>query len=231
MYFSPRLSKDASLVAFRLVRQIEPFTRVLSWVPTAGGEEHSMPAGIFNPYDWSPDHRALLHNCSSSPTPGLCETPRDAASLDGTRQILADPEYSLWQGRYSPDGRWILFNAQSRKVVGVSILGVVPAAGGKWTPLTADTLWADKPRWGPDGRSIYFLSNRGGAFFDVWGIRFDPATGKAVGDEFRITRNESASRMLNVAAAAEFGVSPSRLMVSMEDVKGNIWLLDNLGRP
>jgi serine/threonine protein kinase/Tol biopolymer transport system component len=228
MYFSPRLSKDGSLVAYRLVRQIEPFVRVLSWVPVSGGEERSMPAGIYNPYDWSPDHRTLLHNCPPPSPPSLCETSRDAASLDGMKQILVDPEYSLWQGRYSPDGRWISFTAQSRKVVGASILGVVPASGGKWMPLTAETLWVDKPRWGPDGRLIYFLSNRGGAFFDVWGIRFDPAGGKAVGDAFRVTRNESASRMLNVTAAAEFGVSASRLVVSMEDVKGNIWLLDNL---
>ena len=45
-------------------------------------------------------------------------------------------DYAIWQGRYSPDGRWVLFNAQSLKQAGVSILGVVPAAGGKWIPLT-----------------------------------------------------------------------------------------------
>jgi hypothetical protein len=52
------------------------------------------------------------------------------------RPLVVDPEYAIWQGRYSPDGRWVLFNAQSLKQAGVSILGVVPAAGGKWIPLT-----------------------------------------------------------------------------------------------
>ena len=93
------------------------------------------------------------------------------------RPLVVDPDYAIWQGRYSPDGRWVLFNAQSLKQAGVSILGVVPASGGKWIPLTDPTLWADKARWAPDGKAIYFISNRDSAFFDVWGIEFDPAKG------------------------------------------------------
>jgi Tol biopolymer transport system component len=42
----------------------------------------------------------------------------------------------------------------------VSILGVVPAGGGAWRRLTDPRLWADKARWAPDGKAIYFISNR-----------------------------------------------------------------------
>ncbi len=67
-----------------------------------------------------------------------------------------------------------------------SALYVVPAAGGAWTRITDGKHWDDKPRWSPDGKTIYFVSGRGG-FFNVWGIHFDPAEGKPVGEPFRVS--------------------------------------------
>ena len=137
------------------------------------------PSGIRNPWDWSADGTRILHNCPTTKTPpAICLSPRDATTIADMRTIVADPDHAMYQGRFSPDGRWIIFNAQSRKTVGTSVLGVVPASGGKWTPLTDASLWADKPRWSPDGRTIYFISNRNGAFFDVWGLPFDPDSGR-----------------------------------------------------
>ena len=151
------------------------------------------------------------------------------------RDLRADlarlPDYLIFQGRFSPDGRWIVFNAQSLKSVGTSVLGVIPAAGGhKWTPLTETSLWADKPRWSPDGRTIYFISNRNSAFFDVWGLEFDPARGASVGDEFRVTRNETPGRTVAGAGASELGVSSTRLAVPIVEAKGSIWVLDRIAR-
>ena len=40
--------------------------------------------------------------------------------------------------------------------------------------------WADKPRWSPDGRTIYFVSRRVTGFLNVWGIRFDQTKGEPV---------------------------------------------------
>ena len=82
----------------------------------------------------------------------------------------------------------------------------MPAAGGKWTPLTDPTLWADKARWAPDGKTIYFISNRDSAFFDVWGIEFDPAKGATVGKEFRVTQYDNPGRIISGSAGSELGV-------------------------
>ena len=112
----------------------------------------------------------------------------------------------------------------------MSILGVVPAAGGKWTPLTDATLWADKARWGPDGRTIYFISSRDSAFFDVWGVAFDPAKGVAVGPEFRVTRHENPSRLVAATTLAELGVNATSLVVPITQTSGSIWALDNVKR-
>ena len=162
--------------------------------------------------------------------PAICLSPRDATTTAEMRTIVADPDHAIYQGRFSPDGRWVIFNAQSRKTVGTSVLGVVPATGGKWTPLTDARLWADKPRWSPDGRTIYFISNRNGAFFDVWGLPFDPDSGRAAGEEFRVTRNESPSRTVAAAGGSELGVSSNWLVVPIVEAKGSVWVLDGIKR-
>jgi Tol biopolymer transport system component len=230
-YFAPRLSRDGSVVAYRLTRQPDMSTRTLSWMARTGGEEYSLPRGIVNPFDWSADASRIVHNCPPpADFPTLCSSPRTATTTAETRTIVADPDHRVWQGRYSPDERWLLFNAQSKKVVGASVLGVVPSSGGKWTALTPATLWADKGRWAPDGKTIYFVSNRNSAFFDVWGLRFDPESGRAIGEEFRVTRYDSPGRTVEAASVSELGVSGTRLIVPLTEAKGSIWLLDGVGR-
>ena len=65
--------------------------------------------------DWTPDGKWILMS-SDLQTPGrvaLCLVPdrRCAERRDANAVIASNPEYSLWQGRFSPDGRWISFNA------------------------------------------------------------------------------------------------------------------------
>jgi serine/threonine protein kinase len=226
-YFSPRISRDGSLVAYRA--PVPPTPRLL-WMRRDGGPESRLPAEFRNPHAWSADGARLLHSCAPAKIAAICESPRDIARPEDTRTVVQDPDHSIYQGRYSPDGRWITFNAQSRTVVGASVLGVVPASGGTWTPLTDTTFWVDKPRWAPDGRAIYFISNRSGPFFDVWGLRFDPSAGKAVGEPFRVTRYESPGRTLDSAAGSELGVSRSQLVVPIRETRGSVWVLDGVKR-
>jgi Tol biopolymer transport system component len=230
-FFAPRLSRDGALVAYRVTRRREPLEVRLAWSEAEGGEEHTLPEGFFNPFDWSSDGERLVIGCPPGPATGtLCTSPRDASSVAEAQLVLADPDYWIWQGRFSPDDRWIVFTAQARKKPGVSIVGVIPASGGKWTPITDATLWADKPRWGPDGRTIYFVSNRQGLFFDVWGIGFDPQRGQPRGDPFRVTRFDDPGRTLSATGQSELGVSRDRLVVPLTETTGSVWLLDNIGR-
>ena len=72
---------------------------------------------------------------------------------------------------------------------------VVPVEGGPWTRITAEEHWDDKPRWSPDGKTIYFISGVGG-FFNIWGIHFDPSKGKRVGEPFRVSEFERPALMI-----------------------------------
>src|SRR5262249_1591932 len=91
--------------------------------------------------------------------------------------VVCSTGYQLFQPHLSPNGRWIVFEAVANSPNPESTLYVVSASGGAWTRITDSKQWDDKPRWSPDGRTIYFVSRRGG-FFNVWGIHFDPAVGK-----------------------------------------------------
>ena len=93
----------------------------------------------------------------------------------GTRSLFLEiPGKSLYQFRWSPDSRWIVFQAEnSKQYVGHSTLYVAPFTGDDgpsetaWIPITDGSTKEELPRWSSDGNSIYALSNRDG-FDCIW---------------------------------------------------------------
>ena len=58
--------------------------------------------------------------------------------------------------------RWITFLAHDLLSASTSTVYVIPTSGGAWRAITDGAWFDDKPRWGPDGRVLYFVSNRSG---------------------------------------------------------------------
>ena len=54
------------------------------------------------------------------------------------------------------------------------------AAGEKAVPVTQDPAVDWNPVWSPDGKELYFLSNRDGAM-NLWSVPIDEASGKVLG--------------------------------------------------
>src|SRR5262249_23173948 len=132
-------------------------------------------------WDWSPDGKWLLVSQGEQHQEvWLVSVASMPPAETAAQKIIFDPAYQVYQPHFSPNGRWIAFEAVANSPNPESTLYVVPASGGPWTRVTESRHWDDKPRWSPDGRTIYFVSLRGG-FFNVWGIHFDSAAGKIVG--------------------------------------------------
>jgi dipeptidyl aminopeptidase/acylaminoacyl peptidase len=146
------------------------------------------------------------------------------------RTIASHPEKNLYQASFSPDQQWISFIAAPAIEAGTSTIYVVPASGGEWRRITEDKYFDDKPRWSPDSRRLYFISNRTG-FFNVWGIDFDPASGQPRGAPFRVTSFESPARMiLPEVGSMEMALAADRMVLPIVEVSGGIWVLENVGR-
>ena len=183
-------------------------------------------------WDWSSDGQWIL---GGAYPPNLmrrviCLFPIASAPQAETqmRVVASHPEQNLYQARYSPDGRWISFIAAKAFDAGVSTIYVVPPEGGEWKRITEGKFFDDKPRWSPDGRKLYFVSNRTG-FFNVWCIGFDPITGQPVGEPFRVTRFESPAQMiLPDVTVMEMALSADRLILPIMEVSGGIWVLENV---
>jgi Tol biopolymer transport system component/DNA-binding winged helix-turn-helix (wHTH) protein len=212
-------------------------SRTLALQTTSGGDEQIVTSpmeGRISLTDWTPDGRWILMS-SDLQTPGrvaLAVFPLDAAPRAETqmRIIASNPEYNLWQGRFSPDGRWISFNAFNATDPSVSTVYVVSSSGGEWIKLTEGRYWDDKPRWSPDGKAIYFVSNRTG-FFNVWRVRFDPASGKPLDQPTRVTDFETTTQMIipNIIQL-EMALTSDRIILPMMETSGSIWVLENVDR-
>ena len=72
------------------------------------------------------------------------------------------------------------------------------------------------------------VSGRGG-FFNVWGVRFDPAKGKTQGPAFAVTDFDRPSLMVpRDIRSVELSLSQDRLVLTVAQVSGSIWVLDNV---
>jgi len=185
-------------------------------------------------YDWSPDGKSLLISQASADSREevwLLPVASAPHAETAAQKIVSDPGYDLWQAHFSPNGRWIVFEAFTNSPKAAeSALYVVPAAGGSWTRITEGKPWDDKPRWSPDGKTIYFVSSRGG-YFNVWGIRFDPAKGKPVGEPFRVSTFESPSlKIPRGISPVALSLTQDKLVLTLQELSGGIWVLDNVDR-
>jgi Tol biopolymer transport system component/DNA-binding winged helix-turn-helix (wHTH) protein len=182
--------------------------------------------------DWSPDGKSLLVVDCNDPA-AIWQLFVDPAFSENStaRKIAADPNYGLYQPHFSPDGKWIAFVAEKTQFHRhIFTIYAMPASGGSWVRITDGQQWDDKPRWSPDGKTIYLLSDRRG-FLNLWGVRFDPVKGRKEDEPFQVTSFETSTQMIpKHMPTIEFSLTNDRLVLPMAQTSGNIWILDNADR-
>jgi Tol biopolymer transport system component/DNA-binding winged helix-turn-helix (wHTH) protein len=190
--------------------------------------------GIFV-YDWAPDGKSLLVSLGN-PDTGQAEVwqiPVESApaARQKWKMITARVGYDLFQAHFSPDARWITFegiNSSGKNFQ--SAIYVVPAAGGEWIRVTEGAHWDDKPRWSPDGKLIYFLSEQDG-FYNVYKVPFDPEKQKTIAPRSRVTGFHDTSFMVaRCIPTVAIDVTRDKLMVTTSQSSGSIWVLDHANR-
>lgn len=92
--------------------------------------------------------------------------------------ILAQPGKSFTTPQLSPDGQWLLVTGSSKsekEQIDNTDIFVIRTDGTHLTQLTYHPGNDISPIWSPDGRSIFFLSQRGSKerYYNVWRMDFN----------------------------------------------------------
>ena len=127
---------------------------------------------------WSPDGHRVVFSTQEVRSPYSPSSVSSLWTVDviGGAPVQIDDGGAL-QPTWSPSGRRIAFFLV---VGGQRDLGTIPASGGPRVMVTEDAAVDWAPVWSPDGRFLYFASDRGGSM-GIWRIAIDEASGRAMG--------------------------------------------------
>jgi Tol biopolymer transport system component len=177
--YSPAFSPDGSLIAYG--------SRCGDggiFIMGASGENLRRVTSFGADPAWSPDGRELVFSTEVVGGPygrmGTSELWRVAIGGAEPRKIYAEDAI---QPRVSPHALRIAFWAlptggSQRDIWTIPYKGLAP--GEKPVPVTQDPAVDWYPVWSPDGKALYFLSNRDGAM-NLWKVPIDEASGKTLG--------------------------------------------------
>jgi serine/threonine protein kinase/Tol biopolymer transport system component len=125
---------------------------------------------------WSPDGRRIVF-CSEEV--GSVYARNDVSTLwtvdvaGGAPTKIDDGD--AVQPAWSPSGARIAFWSNVR---GQRDLATIPSGGGATVAVTSDAAADFAPVWSPDGKFLYFASDRGGSM-GIWRVGIDEASGGA----------------------------------------------------
>lgn len=141
---------------------------------------------------WSPDGTQLAYtteNVDVYPQNSAGQSQLWIAKVDSGQLRRIDVDDAVLAS-WSPHNQRIAYMRRLRtRAAGAPTNGdiwTVAVDGGPPTPVTKDAFWDWNPAWSPDGRFLYFASDRGGSM-NLWRTAIDEATGKPTGEPQPIT--------------------------------------------
>ncbi|HEY7573644.1 MAG TPA: hypothetical protein VIB08_00605, partial [Thermoanaerobaculia bacterium] len=180
----PAFSPSGDLIAFRSERDGGGI-----FIMGATGENVRRLTDFGFNAAWSPDGKQIAINSETVAHPFARVGFSDLWAVDvasGQKRLLVSGQDRINRGAgdasqasWSPHGDRIAYWGIRGKT-GVRDVWTVPAAGGSPVDVTNDIATDWNPVWSPDGRHLYFGSDRGGTL-NLWRVAIDEKTGKTLG--------------------------------------------------
>ena len=174
----PVVSRSGARIAFAVNE--EDGTRTV-YAAAPGGEPEKVCEGCMRATDWSSDEKTLLIYGGIPYQVNLLDV-----ATHRQMPLLKHPTYHLLYGHFSPDSRWVSFTVRTSptraRVAIAPFDGPRPIPESAW--ITISDVWTeDWAHWSPDGRTLYFPSERDGHRC-LWGQRIDTVSHRPVGEPF-----------------------------------------------
>jgi Tol biopolymer transport system component len=214
-----RISRDGAMLAVTRGNREKPGTDL---VPTAGTSPPSPLCDDCVPGDWSPDGMRLVMQRGQ---PSRLVVRDLGAGRDV--EVAGHPTWNLFQPRFSPDGRWIVFHTTNspshRQIYAVPASSPAPVPLDEWIAIATD--FGVQPSWASDGSGVYHFSLRDGAFC-AWLQPVDPPSARPAGSPRAVQHFHQRRLRAATAAIATNDVAAGYLYVTLTSSAANIWRLD-----
>jgi Tol biopolymer transport system component len=218
----PALSPSGTKTAFAVNEQ--DGTRTV-YVARAGDELEKVCEKCVRATGWSSDEKTLLI---------FLGTPYQVNLLDvhthKQTPLLKHSTYDVLYGHFSPDNQWVSFTIRTSPTK--ARLAIAPIDGPRPIPesswITIADIWPeDWAHWSPDGRTLYFPSERDGHRC-LWGQRIDSVAHRPAGEPFAAWHFHGRA---SYSHGGEGGWSPAagRIAIALNEDTGNIWLMSRRG--
>ncbi len=215
----PAFSPDGQQIVFRSEREGGGL-----FLMGATGESVRRLTDIgYNPV-WSPDGREIVFATEGVEAPLVRKVTSQLVVVDvtsGSRRLLARGD--AVQPSWSPNGHriayWGIPKGSSRRVIWTISAG--DPADTEPVPVVQDDHVNWNPVWAPDGRGLYFVSDRSGSM-NVWWVPVDEASGRVLSEPRAVTTSSQSLGLLSVSRDGR------QIVYATEDGKSNLerWELD-----
>jgi eukaryotic-like serine/threonine-protein kinase len=207
--YYPTFSPDGSLVSFSVSPSWDVYV-----VPSTGGVAEMVCEGCGEATDWSSDGKRIIGNTLDGRAWVLDLATRRRSDLLATRQWIAT-------GSFSPDNRWFSFVdvGPGRFRAYIAPVSEAPVPESAWVTI----IDGDPGAWSPDGNLLYAFSDRDGHSC-IWAQRLHPDTKQPVGSPFGVYHFHNAR--VSVASEHELSIAGNKMIFSMDEHTGNIWLAE-----
>jgi Tol biopolymer transport system component len=185
-----RISPDGKKIAYNWFSPKNTYALRVMNIDGSGVRTLWEKTGYGVPLSWSPDGTQILASVYGGD--GLTSLHIVNASSGEHRELLPPANRDINGASFSPDGKTIvfdliLFGNESQE----SDLYIMGAAGGQPEKLEANPANDIKPTWSADGKSILFMSNRGGS----WGLWRVPIQNAKAAGPAQLVRGEFGTRV------------------------------------